>query len=148
MLEGLGAEVETAVNGQQAVNKFIVRRNQLDVILMDVFMPVMNGIEALKEMRKFEKDNEIVSKTPIIIITGQYTKCDRLKLQGIECDDFLCKPLDKEMLIQSIKRVTLKKDLNKILIIEDDESQAFILKTMLNQLQITNIEVRNNFTET
>ena len=45
---------------------------------MDVFMPIMTGIKATKEIRKFENNNGL-DKTPIIIITGNYTKFVRLK---------------------------------------------------------------------
>ena len=91
--------MSTANNGQHAVNQFMLKRNAFDVILMDVSMPVMNGIKALEKIRKFEKEKEI-KKTPIIIITGHYTKCERLRTQKIDCDDFLAKPLDKDILIQ------------------------------------------------
>ena len=65
---------------------------------MDVFMPVMNGIKATKEIRTFEKENEL-ARTPIIIITGNYTKFDKMKTAKFEYDDFLCKPLDKDILV-------------------------------------------------
>ena len=44
--------------------------------MMDVFMPVMNGIKATKRIRKFEKE-QCLNKTPIVIITGNYTKFDK-----------------------------------------------------------------------
>lgn len=89
-------------------------------------MPVMNGIEATTEIRKHEKQEQI-EKTPILIVTGNYTKFDRMKTKNIDYDDFLCKPLDKDILVQSLKRVQNKKNIDKVLIIEDDETQAFIL---------------------
>ena len=105
----------------------MLKRNAFDLILMDVFMPVMNGAKALQKIREFEKENQIDKKTPVIIVTGNFTKFDRIRTQKIDCDDFLSKPLDKDILIQSIKRVTSKANSGKVLVIEDDESQAFVL---------------------
>ena len=133
--------METAENGQQAVNLFKMKGLKYDAVLMDMFMPLMNGVKATKEIRMFEKEKNR-QKTPIIIVTGNFTKFDRMKAQNLACDDFLCKPLDKDMLVQSLQRIFNKSNIDKVLIIEDDETQAFILKQMLTQLQISNIEIR------
>ena len=61
-------------------------------------MPVMDGIKATKKIRKFEKKQDL-EKTPVIIITGNYTKFDRLKSLKLDYDDFLCKPLDREIIV-------------------------------------------------
>ena len=127
----MGCFVDTAENGQQAVNLFKMGNCKYDAILMDIFMPIMNGIEATKEIRKHEKEMK-KEKTPILIVTGNYTKFDRLRTQNVDYDDFLCKPIDKDILVQSLKRVQNKKNIDKILIIEDDETQAFLLSQMLN----------------
>ena len=106
-----------------------------------MLMPLMNGVKATKEIRMFEKEKNR-QKTPIIIVTGNFTKFYRMKAQNLACDDFLCKPLDKDMLVQSLQRIFNKSNIDKVLIIEDDETQAFILKQMLTQLQFSNIEIR------
>ena len=68
--------MDTAENGQEAINKFL--QNKYDAVLMDIFMPVLNGIEATKEIRKYEKEHQ-KEKTPILIVTGNYTKYDRIR---------------------------------------------------------------------
>ena len=113
---------------------------------MDIFMPVLNGIQATKKIRNFEKENNL-EKTPILIVSGNYTKYDRLRTQNIAYDDFLCKPLDKDILLQCLKRVQDKKNIDKVLIIEDDKTQAFVLEQMLSSLQVNNVEIKSNFTE-
>ena len=55
-------------------------------------------LKLLKKLEKFEKLNNF-DRTPIIIITGNYTKFDRLKSVKLEYDDFLCKPLDKDIIL-------------------------------------------------
>ena len=77
-MENLGAEVDIANNGREALGIFTLQDKKYDVILMDVFMPFMNGIKATKKIRKFEVEKKL-DKTPIIMITGNYTKFDRLK---------------------------------------------------------------------
>ena len=77
-MENLGAEVDIANNGREALGIFTLQEKKYDVILMDVFMPFMNGIKATKKIRKFEVEKKL-DKTPIIMITGNYTKFDRLK---------------------------------------------------------------------
>ena len=77
-MENLGAEVDIANNGREALGIFTLQEKKYDVILMDVFMPFMNGIKATKRIRKFEVEKKL-DKTPIIMITGNYTKFDRLK---------------------------------------------------------------------
>ena len=61
-------------------------------------MPVMNGIKATKKIRKFEKEKNL-KKTPVMAITGNDTKFDRQKALEIGFDDFLSKPLDKDIIL-------------------------------------------------
>ena len=65
---------------------------------MDIFMPMMNGIKATKAIRQHEAESNL-DRTPVIIITGNYTKFDRMKSVDLDYDDFLCKPLDKDIIV-------------------------------------------------
>jgi putative two-component system response regulator len=78
--------------GEAAVN--VAREGQPDIILMDVMMPVMNGIEATRILKQDDRTKHI----PVIMVTALDTREDRL--QGIACgaDDFLTKPIDVEEL--------------------------------------------------
>jgi signal transduction histidine kinase/CheY-like chemotaxis protein/HPt (histidine-containing phosphotransfer) domain-containing protein len=78
---------DTAVNGQDAVEK--VRDNNYDAVLMDMRMPVMDGLEATREIRKFNKD------IPIICMSANVYKEDKLAAQESGMDDFIEKPLEK-----------------------------------------------------
>jgi len=79
---------DTAVNGQDAVDK--VRNKNYDAVLMDMRMPVMDGLEATREIRKFNKD------IPIICMSANVYKEDKMMAQESGMDDFIEKPLERK----------------------------------------------------
>jgi PAS domain S-box-containing protein/putative nucleotidyltransferase with HDIG domain len=103
-----GYEIITAANGEEALIK--LAGNQIDLILLDVLMPGMNGFELTRKVRQNEKYRLL----PIILITALRGPKDRVK--GIEagCDDFISKPFDEmELLarVQSLLKVKAYNDL-------------------------------------
>ncbi len=84
-----------AKNGKEAVEKFKENRN-LDLILMDLRMPIMSGFEAVGEIRKMDKN------VPIIVQTAYAQIDDIQKIRETECDDYITKPINKEILIKTI----------------------------------------------
>ncbi len=101
-LKSLGFEVDLADNGQVAVDKF--KKNDYDLILMDIQMPVMDGITAAKAIRKIEREEmQAVKPIHIIAITANSMKDDRMKCLEAGMDDYLSKPfnLDKFPMIIS-----------------------------------------------
>jgi signal transduction histidine kinase/DNA-binding response OmpR family regulator len=96
MLEPLGFEIITAGNGQVAVNLAIEQRP--DLVLLDLLMPVMDGFEAVKEMRRRRELDE----TRIIGISASATK-SMLRDEFIAaCDDFAAKPIQLDTLLEKI----------------------------------------------
>jgi diguanylate cyclase (GGDEF)-like protein/PAS domain S-box-containing protein len=100
-----GYEIVKAANGEEALGK--LSGNQIDLILLDVIMPGMDGFEVTRRVRQ---DNTL----PIILVTALRETEDRVK--GIEagCDDFISKPVDKmELLarVRSLLRVKVYNDL-------------------------------------
>ncbi len=93
-LKQLGHDVEIAVNGKMAVEMF--KKNKYDLILMDIQMPVMDGITATKEIRKLEKEKHIKSKVKIVAITANVSKEDRDHCLKIGMDDYIIKPFKSE----------------------------------------------------
>lgn len=87
-----GYNVVSAKNGEEAVNK--VKTQKIDLILMDIAMPKLNGVEAIKEIRK------IKPKMPYIMITAFTDASKGLNVSGSEC--FL-KPFDLSYLLKSVK---------------------------------------------
>lgn len=78
---------DTAVNGKDALEK--VHTNRYDAILMDMRMPVMDGLEATKAIREFD------TMTPIICMSANVYKEDKLAAQEAGMNDFIEKPLSK-----------------------------------------------------
>ncbi len=94
LLERLGLEVEVASNGQEAVE--LVSRGKFSLILMDCHMPEMDGFEATVAIRKFEELTG--AYTPIIAVTALAMAGDRERCIAAGMDDYIPKPIDKELL--------------------------------------------------
>lgn len=90
-----GFTIETAGNGKQALHKLDM---SYDLILLDVMMPVMDGIETLKKIReKFT--------TPVLMLTARGTESDRVIGLELGADDYLAKPFNDRELIARIKAI-------------------------------------------
>jgi CheY-like chemotaxis protein len=99
MLKRLGYEADIAVNGLEAINA--VREQNYDVILMDVQMPEMDGLEATRQIRT---DLPAANQPYIIAMTAAAMQLDREKCLEVGMDDFLAKPARLEDLAQALKR--------------------------------------------
>ena len=89
-------KVAIANNGLEAVNLF--KEKKFDLILMDIMMPVMDGLEATREIRKIEKVNKLSEYTPIIAVTANTLDNDREKCLSWGMDEFIAKPFDMNQL--------------------------------------------------
>ena len=98
-------EVDIVFNGKEAIDK--VKENIYDLIILDVMMPVMDGIQALKEMRK---DN---IKTPIMLLTAKAQIDDKVEGLDSGANDYLTKPFDKKELLARIRALTREQEENK-----------------------------------
>ncbi|MGB0386083.1 MAG: ATP-binding protein [Ardenticatenaceae bacterium] len=94
MLQPLGFEIEEAQNGALAVEK--ARQQAFDLILMDLVMPVMNGFEAIQEIRHF------APQVPIITISANAFESDRQRSLKVGSNSFLPKPVEEEALLSLI----------------------------------------------
>lgn len=102
VLRDRGHEVETAGEGREAIE--LVKRNRYDVILMDVQMPGMNGLDATTAIRKRERGGR---RTPIIAMTAHALKEDRDRCLAVGMDGYLSKPVnvaDLHDLIEKLAR--------------------------------------------
>ena len=88
--------VQIANNGLEALEVF--KNNKFDVILMDIMMPVMDGLEATLKIREYEEQNNILDKTPIIAVTANTMDNDREKCLSYGMNEFMAKPFDVEKL--------------------------------------------------
>jgi len=97
-LEEKGMNVLVAKNGKEAL-ECLDSRPDVDLVLMDIMMPEMDGYEAIREIRK--KDN--LKKLPIIALTAKAMKGDRSKCIEAGANDYLAKPVDTEKLFSMLR---------------------------------------------
>ncbi len=95
-LKRFNHEVVIANNGVEAIEQF--REKKFDVILMDIMMPVMDGLEATVKIRELESLNNVEKRTPIIALTANTMDNDRDKCLSYGMDEFMSKPFDIEKL--------------------------------------------------
>jgi PAS domain S-box-containing protein len=104
LLSKLGYRPTVAVNGADAVDAWLAAQaagEPYDLVLMDVHMPVLDGIEATRRIRAAEAESGI-SRTPIVALTAGAFADDRDACQEAGMDSFLVKPLDRERLAEAI----------------------------------------------
>ncbi len=94
--------VDKVRDGKMGVEKFL--ENNYDLILMDIQMPIMNGLEATGEIRKLEKQMEVEQPVPIIAITAFAFEHDRDNCLRAGLDDYLTKPYRPHDLLEIIKK--------------------------------------------
>ncbi|RXJ86545.1 response regulator [Arcobacter sp. CECT 8985] len=102
-LKEFNATTFTSFNGQEALD--FLQKNSVDLILMDIMMPIMNGYEAMGKIRQNNKTKDI----PIIAVTAKAMKDDREKCIKLGADDYLSKPIDINILANLIKLWSNKK---------------------------------------
>jgi CheY-like chemotaxis protein len=102
LLSRKGIKFKEASNGLLAVNDYKNKENNFDLILMDVQMPEMDGIEATKKIREFELSHD--KHIPIIAMTAHAMLGDKEKFIGAGMDDYLSKPVNPEALYSTIEK--------------------------------------------
>jgi len=122
-----GIEVELANNGLEAFEK--VKDCHYDLILMDIQMPVMDGVEATSEIINYEKEENLVH-TPIVALTANALKGDRERFINDGLDDYLAKPIDSSELL-----FILKKFLNQATVPKKSSEKEEIDKNKTNQIK-------------
>ena len=92
-------DIEMANNGAEVLS--LIKTKPIDLILMDLAMPVMDGAQATEEIRAMEKESN--KRIPIIFITTSDIEKDRINCLSLGADDYLIKPVDTEMLISKVR---------------------------------------------
>ena len=99
ILEPRGASIEIARNGREALDKLSNCEIPIDLVLMDVMMPVMDGLTATREIRK----NPGWRKLPIIVLTAKAMPNDQQNCIDAGANDYIAKPLDVEKLLSLVR---------------------------------------------
>lgn len=95
-LTAKGFDVTLATNGKEAVEK--AGEDCFDIIVLDVMMPVMNGLEACRKIRSF-------SETPILFLSALGEENDLLSGYRLGCDDYIVKPFPLAVLVQKLNAI-------------------------------------------
>lgn len=101
-LKKLNYNITAKTNGREALEE--VRNNTFDLILMDIMLPEMNGMEITEEIRKLEKQNKVKNPVPIIALTANTYDNDREKCLSVGMNEYLAKPFNAQQLIDMIKK--------------------------------------------
>src|SRR5215212_6393941 len=99
MLELEGCRVVEAANGQEAIE--ISQRGGLDLVLMDLNMPVLDGFNATLRIREYERTRDV----PVVAVTAFDSAEARAAAGAVGCCDYVVKPLDVEHLATLLKRL-------------------------------------------
>lgn len=113
LLKGLGAQVLTAVNGAQAVEMFHNSPiHSIDVILMDMQMPEMDGCQAASAIRQLQRED--AAGVPIIAVTANAFAEDISRTAKAGMNDHISKPIDAAVLCQTMQKLIMQRESQEI----------------------------------
>ena len=101
LLEQLGHRVLSAVDGSQTLQ--LLAQQRVDVLLLDVQMPGMDGLAVLKALRQSEKLTR--AHLPVLMLTGQAMDGDHERFMALGADGYVSKPVNRDKLDQAIKHL-------------------------------------------
>ena len=137
MLAQLGVEVVTAEDGKQGVEKWL--DVQPDLILMDLHMPVMDGLTAIKTIRSMEGNTE--NRVPILALTADIQPERMLDVEAAGGDGYISKPFKRKELLETITNRLFNKELkekptkSEVDLLENDSKQSSIDESVLGGLE-------------
>ncbi len=116
-----GYEVDEAENGSAAID--LVQKNDYDVIILDIMMPVLDGFSACKEIKK-------IKNIPIIMLSARGEEFDKLMGFELGIDDYQTKPFSPKELLARIKAVTKRYNKETDIFTYNDLKVDFIAHTV------------------
>lgn len=136
-----------AVNGKEAV-EWWSQHPEIDLVIMDMNMPVMDGFEATRQMRQIESEKQL-NRTPIVALTALAMRGDREKCLAAGCDEYMTKPVETGVLLNTCNKVLsgtetaseeadtpFSLDISKILLKTDHQVYDYVLGSILRSLGI------------
>ena len=119
LLKGTKIQIDTAINGAEALE--LIQGKRYDVIFLDHMMPVMDGVEAFRRMKKLEKNPNAI--TPVVMLTANAVSDARNGYMDEGFSDYMAKPIREEVLLATLKKF-LSKDLVKVIREENQEGNS------------------------
>ncbi|MBC2856995.1 response regulator transcription factor [Cetobacterium sp. 2A] len=126
ILEKEGLKIEEASDGIEGLKK-IISGNRYDLILLDIMMPNMDGLEFIKAVRQ-------ISQIPIIFLTALSDEKNQILAYENEADGYIVKPFSKDILVSIVKRFLSKKNLPK-------KYEGLSLEKFSRRIKINEIEI-------
>ena len=108
LLMDYGVNFKIANDGLEAVAMF--KKDKFDMVLMDENMPNLNGIEAMLQIKEYEKENSL-STTPVVALTASALDSDRERFTKAGMDGFIAKPIDTNLLELELEKYLAKRTL-------------------------------------
>ncbi|ASW73953.1 histidine kinase [Chryseobacterium piperi] len=100
-LKARGYQMQSCTAAKEAI-ELLQNDHQIDVVLMDMMMPEMDGYEAIRIIRNTPE----ISKIPVISVTAQAMPEDRQKCLDAGAQDYIAKPIDVDLLINAIQKLS------------------------------------------
>lgn len=114
-----GYHVTVVDNGKEAVDAYTETPENFDLIFMDIQMPEMDGEKATKAIRRIEKQMEsaamVAPHIPIVAMTAQTMKGDRERFLASGMDDYIPKPIKREVVFEKVKKWALNNVMKEVL---------------------------------
>ncbi len=137
ILQNFGCTAAIASNGRDAVDAAAGR--QYDLIFMDCQMPVMDGYQATREIRRLEKQKELIFRTPIIALTANALEGDKEKCLAAGMDDYISKPFKQKKMLHILEQWCAEKPDR----LREDEAVA-ARENKVKPIEQTLTEIRND----
>jgi DNA-binding response OmpR family regulator len=115
-LEREGLSVVVALTGEQGLVEALNQRNPPSLIILDLMLPGMSGIELCRRLRR----EPLTRRTPIIILTAKASESDRVAGLDLGADDYITKPFSVRELLARVRAVLRRADENTTKTYEDD----------------------------
>lgn len=103
-MEQAGYKVHTAANAEDAIS--LVQRTPPDLVILDIGLPGMDGLEALRELRR------VTQNLPVIFLTGRRREFDEVLGLELGADDYITKPFDVDVVLARVKAVLRRTEKN------------------------------------
>lgn len=142
ILESFGLNYTIKPNGKETLDEFISNPEAYDLVLMDINMPIMDGIEAFNAIREHEKQNAL-GTIPIIALTANAIKGDREKFLNIGMNEYLSKPVNtNDLKFIFDKFLNIQKDISfniskEDIITNNDEVFRIDINKVINKLGVS-----------
>lgn len=119
-----GYDLVFAENGVEALD--LLTRRRVDVVLLDVMMPRMDGMETLRRIRLDPRNASI----PVVMLTARVGEDDHLRAYQLGADAYVTKPFESEALISTIDEVRARSPEQRLRVRESEKAKAALLRQL------------------